>query len=109
MSRGAFGVVVLSMALLWKPVAANLLSTKQIMPDSLSDPGNKLRTVDSFGNDLNPPCAGIECPEITCTTPFELKTDGACCGYCWAPDSKVKVPYRSPDPYVPSPYLSEKT
>merc|ERR1712217_679287 len=45
---------------------------------------------DSFGNsELKPPCDKIQCGEYSCPTPFELKVDGTCCGYCWAPDHVV--------------------
>ena len=47
---------------------------------------------DSFGkSNLEPACSKIECGEYECPTPFELKTDSTCCGYCWAPDHKVGV------------------
>mmetsp|Transcript_31679 Transcript_31679/g.94109 ORF Transcript_31679/g.94109 Transcript_31679/m.94109 type:complete len:146 (+) Transcript_31679:84-521(+) len=48
------------------------------------------RAEDSFGNTaLAPSCSKIECGEYSCPEPFELKTDGTCCGYCWAPDHVV--------------------
>merc|ERR1719198_1952581 len=47
---------------------------------------------DSFGEStLVPPCSKIECGEYACPAPFELKVDGTCCGYCWAPDHVVGV------------------
>merc|ERR1719432_642081 len=46
----------------------------------------------SFGDsNLEPACSKIECGEYECPTPFELKVDKTCCGYCWAPDHKVSV------------------
>merc|ERR550537_736201 len=46
----------------------------------------------SFGDSkLEPACSKIECGEYECPTPFELKVDATCCGYCWAPDHKVSV------------------
>merc|ERR1719359_1607741 len=46
----------------------------------------------SFGDSkLEPPCSKIECGEYECPTPFELKVDKTCCGYCWAPDHEVSV------------------
>merc|ERR1719333_1559759 len=48
------------------------------------------RAEDSFGNTaLEPPCAKVTCGEYSCPTPFELKVDKTCCGYCWAPDGLV--------------------
>jgi len=48
------------------------------------------RGEDSFGKTaLTPACSKIECGEYSCPSPFELKTDGTCCGYCWAPDHVV--------------------
>merc|ERR1719359_1782028 len=47
---------------------------------------------DSFGDTkLTPPCTNVECGEYSCPTPFELKMDNTCCGYCWAPDHVVSV------------------
>merc|ERR1719394_1601279 len=47
---------------------------------------------DSFGEStLVPACSKIECGEYACPAPFELKVDGTCCGYCWAPDHVVAV------------------
>mmetsp|Transcript_35777 Transcript_35777/g.57004 ORF Transcript_35777/g.57004 Transcript_35777/m.57004 type:complete len:142 (+) Transcript_35777:65-490(+) len=47
---------------------------------------------DSFGkSNLEVPCSKIECGEYSCPTPFELKVDQTCCGYCWAPDHEVNV------------------
>ena len=46
----------------------------------------------SFGeSNLEAPCSKIECGEYSCPTPFELKVDKTCCGYCWAPDHEVSV------------------
>mmetsp|Transcript_69758 Transcript_69758/g.202426 ORF Transcript_69758/g.202426 Transcript_69758/m.202426 type:complete len:147 (+) Transcript_69758:105-545(+) len=48
------------------------------------------REMDSFGNTaLTPACSKVECGEYSCPEPFELKVDGTCCGYCWAPDHVV--------------------
>eukprot|EP00929_Paragymnodinium_shiwhaense_P041887 TRINITY_DN2174_c0_g6_i1.p2 TRINITY_DN2174_c0_g6~~TRINITY_DN2174_c0_g6_i1.p2 ORF type:complete len:146 (+),score=24.45 TRINITY_DN2174_c0_g6_i1:172-609(+) len=45
---------------------------------------------DSFGGTkLTPSCDSIQCGEYSCPTPFELKVDNTCCGYCWAPDHVV--------------------
>eukprot|EP00929_Paragymnodinium_shiwhaense_P041883 TRINITY_DN2174_c0_g2_i1.p1 TRINITY_DN2174_c0_g2~~TRINITY_DN2174_c0_g2_i1.p1 ORF type:complete len:147 (+),score=32.15 TRINITY_DN2174_c0_g2_i1:65-505(+) len=45
---------------------------------------------DSFGGTkLTPACDKIQCGEYSCPTPFELKVDNTCCGYCWAPDHVV--------------------
>merc|ERR1719150_1400461 len=50
------------------------------------------RAKDSFGNtELTPACDKIQCGEYSCPTPFELKDDGTCCGYCWAPDHIVPL------------------
>merc|ERR1719395_95412 len=50
------------------------------------------RTENSFGETaLEPACSKIECGEYECPTPFELKVDKTCCGYCWAPDHEVNV------------------
>merc|ERR1719359_704269 len=47
---------------------------------------------DSFGEStLVLPCSKIECGEYACPSPFELKVDGTCCGYCWAPDHVVSA------------------
>merc|ERR1719389_1499525 len=47
---------------------------------------------DSFGNsNLEPACSKIECGDYECPTPFELKVDATCCGYCYAPDHVVSV------------------
>merc|ERR1719326_297688 len=52
--------------------------------------GMEYRGKDSFGDTvLTPACSKIECGVYSCPTPFELKVDGTCCGYCWAPDHKV--------------------
>merc|ERR1740130_1003092 len=52
----------------------------------------EFREKDSFGNTaLEPSCSKIECGEYSCPTPFELKVDETCCGYCWAPDHVVGV------------------
>merc|ERR1719387_1138075 len=60
------------------------------------------RGVDSFGKTaLTPACAKIEYGEYSCPTPFELKVDGTCCGYCWAPDHLIAV-----DRHVAVPYNS---
>merc|ERR1719197_517541 len=46
----------------------------------------------SFGkSNLEPACSKIECGEYECPTPFELKVDKTCCGYCYAPDHVVSV------------------
>mmetsp|Transcript_19141 Transcript_19141/g.45088 ORF Transcript_19141/g.45088 Transcript_19141/m.45088 type:complete len:153 (-) Transcript_19141:115-573(-) len=48
------------------------------------------RGKDSFGaTALTPACSKIECGAFECPSPFELKVDGTCCGYCWAPDHVV--------------------
>merc|ERR1719399_855346 len=48
----------------------------------------------SFGQSkLEPPCSKIECGEYECPTPFELKVDETCCGYCWAPDYECPTPF----------------
>merc|ERR1719188_144726 len=48
------------------------------------------RTKTSFGDTaLTPACSKIECGQYSCPTPFELKVDNTCCGYCWAPDHEV--------------------
>jgi DNA repair exonuclease SbcCD ATPase subunit len=45
---------------------------------------------DSFGGTkLTPACDKIQCGDYSCPTPFELKVDNTCCGYCWAPDHVV--------------------
>mmetsp|Transcript_63194 Transcript_63194/g.196061 ORF Transcript_63194/g.196061 Transcript_63194/m.196061 type:complete len:150 (-) Transcript_63194:109-558(-) len=49
------------------------------------------RSKDSFGKDVTPPCSKIECGKYECPPDFELKVDGTCCGYCWAPDHRVAV------------------
>jgi len=60
------------------------------------------RAKDSFGNTaLTPACAKIECGEYSCPTPFELKVDATCCGYCWAKDDEVAI-----DRHVAIPYNS---
>mmetsp|Transcript_72804 Transcript_72804/g.213373 ORF Transcript_72804/g.213373 Transcript_72804/m.213373 type:complete len:147 (+) Transcript_72804:73-513(+) len=52
--------------------------------------GMEYRAEDSFGNTaLTPACSKIECGSYSCPAPFELKVDGTCCGYCWAPDHVV--------------------
>merc|ERR1719316_1644734 len=62
----------------------------------------EFRAEDSFGNTaLTPSCSKIECGEYSCPTPFELKVDGTCCGYCWAPDHLIAV-----DRHVAVPYNS---
>ncbi|CAK0801388.1 unnamed protein product [Prorocentrum cordatum] len=48
------------------------------------------RQEDSFGKtELAPSCSKITCGEYSCPTPFELKVDGTCCGYCYAPDHEI--------------------
>eukprot|EP00928_Gymnodinium_smaydae_P044494 TRINITY_DN2967_c0_g1_i1.p1 TRINITY_DN2967_c0_g1~~TRINITY_DN2967_c0_g1_i1.p1 ORF type:complete len:150 (+),score=15.61 TRINITY_DN2967_c0_g1_i1:53-502(+) len=50
----------------------------------------EFRAQDSFGKTaLTPPCDKVQCGEYSCPTPFELKMDDTCCGYCWAPDHVV--------------------
>mmetsp|Transcript_3660 Transcript_3660/g.4969 ORF Transcript_3660/g.4969 Transcript_3660/m.4969 type:complete len:148 (-) Transcript_3660:84-527(-) len=50
------------------------------------------REKDSFGaTALTPACSKVECGEYSCPSPFELKVDGTCCGYCWAPDHVIGV------------------
>ena len=50
------------------------------------------RTEDSFGRStLEPPCSKVECGEMSCPAPFELKMDDTCCGYCWAPDHAIPL------------------
>merc|ERR1719405_87956 len=45
---------------------------------------------DSFGkSNLEPACSKIECGDYECPSPFELKVDKTCCGYCYAPDHVV--------------------
>mmetsp|Transcript_29178 Transcript_29178/g.57137 ORF Transcript_29178/g.57137 Transcript_29178/m.57137 type:complete len:147 (+) Transcript_29178:104-544(+) len=52
----------------------------------------EFRHKDSFGNSvLTPPCENIQCGAYSCPAPFELKKNGACCGYCWAPDHEVPL------------------
>eukprot|EP00746_Dinoflagellata_sp_MGD_P071813 gnl/MRDRNA2_/MRDRNA2_29205_c0_seq1.p1 gnl/MRDRNA2_/MRDRNA2_29205_c0~~gnl/MRDRNA2_/MRDRNA2_29205_c0_seq1.p1 ORF type:complete len:116 (-),score=20.14 gnl/MRDRNA2_/MRDRNA2_29205_c0_seq1:40-387(-) len=44
-------------------------------------------------NGAKDPCAGVECPNIQCQPPFELKTAeaaGSCCAVCWT--DSVKSP-----------------
>merc|ERR1719277_816440 len=54
--------------------------------------GMEYRAKDHFGNTvLTPACSKVECGEYSCPTPFELKMDSTCCGYCWAPDHEVGV------------------
>jgi len=65
-------------------------------PEWMYDQGDEHRMYDSFGRALTPPCAGITCPHLECVAPLELKQDGTCCGYCWAPDHVVAPMYRSP-------------
>merc|ERR1719240_825471 len=56
----------------------------------------------SFGeSNLEAPCSKIECGEYSCPTPFELKVDATCCGYCWAKDDEVAI-----DRHVAVPYNS---
>uniref|UniRef100_A0A7S1RKU1 SREBP regulating gene protein n=1 Tax=Alexandrium catenella TaxID=2925 RepID=A0A7S1RKU1_ALECA len=52
--------------------------------------GMEYRDKDSFGSTaLTPACSKIQCGAYSCPSPFELKVDGTCCGYCWAPDHAV--------------------
>merc|ERR1719474_626690 len=70
-------------------VAASALLRGRETPDE-TKLGMEFREKDSFGNTaLAPACSKVECGEYSCPAPFELKTDGTCCGYCWAPDHKV--------------------
>jgi len=63
---------------------------------------SEYRAKDSFGNTaLTPACAKIECGEYSCPTPFELKVDATCCGYCWAKDDQIAI-----DRHVAVPYNS---
>merc|ERR1719217_1212279 len=63
---------------------------------------SEYRAKDSFGNTaLTPACAKIECGEYSCPTPFELKVDATCCGYCWAKDDEIAI-----DRHVAVPYNS---
>merc|ERR1719359_41827 len=40
---------------------------------------------------IKPACAKVECGTYECPTPFELKMDSTCCGYCWASDDDVAL------------------
>ncbi len=52
----------------------------------------EFRAEDSFGNTaLTPACSKVQCGEYSCPSPLELKVDGTCCGYCWAPDHLVSA------------------
>merc|ERR1719482_501373 len=63
--------------------ASSLLVKQDPVMDSMKD---------SFGkSNLEPACAKIECGEYECPSPFELKVDNTCCGYCYAPDHIVAV------------------
>eukprot|EP00747_Dinoflagellata_sp_TGD_P139470 gnl/TRDRNA2_/TRDRNA2_175893_c0_seq33.p1 gnl/TRDRNA2_/TRDRNA2_175893_c0~~gnl/TRDRNA2_/TRDRNA2_175893_c0_seq33.p1 ORF type:complete len:129 (+),score=21.03 gnl/TRDRNA2_/TRDRNA2_175893_c0_seq33:77-463(+) len=52
-----------------------------------------LKTSQPGGADaMKVPCSGIECGDMACPEPFELKTmSGQCCPICWAPDHVVPV------------------
>eukprot|EP00747_Dinoflagellata_sp_TGD_P139448 gnl/TRDRNA2_/TRDRNA2_175893_c0_seq11.p2 gnl/TRDRNA2_/TRDRNA2_175893_c0~~gnl/TRDRNA2_/TRDRNA2_175893_c0_seq11.p2 ORF type:complete len:129 (+),score=21.32 gnl/TRDRNA2_/TRDRNA2_175893_c0_seq11:98-484(+) len=65
-----------------------------------------LKTSQPGGADaMKVPCSGIECGDMACPEPFELKTmSGQCCPICWAPDHVVPLDrHKKLDP--PSPYL----
>merc|ERR1719343_760775 len=80
------GVCLLSIAL--QAVVGSLLRRKDSPDEVKLDMED--REKDSFGKtELAPSCSKIECGEYSCPTPFELKVDGTCCGYCWAPDHEV--------------------
>merc|ERR1719343_2012412 len=82
------GVCLLSIAL--QAVVGSLIRRRDTPDEVKLD--MEYRTKDSFGDTaLAPACSKITCGEFSCPTPFELKVDGTCCGYCWAPDHKVAV------------------
>merc|ERR1719217_112886 len=73
------------------PAASAATLRRRQTPDEVKlDEEYKL--VDSFGSTaLTPACTKIQCGEYECPEPFELKVDGTCCGYCWAPDHMIAV------------------
>mmetsp|Transcript_127427 Transcript_127427/g.271681 ORF Transcript_127427/g.271681 Transcript_127427/m.271681 type:complete len:147 (+) Transcript_127427:92-532(+) len=80
------GLCLLSLAL---QAAVGSLIRRRDTPDEVKL-DMEYRTQDSFGDTaLVPACSKITCGEFSCPTPFELKVDGTCCGYCWAPDHVV--------------------
>merc|ERR1719191_947137 len=84
MKYTACSVVICLMAISWPGMALLRESPEETKLDM------EFREKDSFGNtELTPACDKIQCGEYSCPTPFELKVDGTCCGYCWAPDHVV--------------------
>merc|ERR1719379_2930676 len=79
-------------------VAATAASLR-LTPDQIA--ADNLELDAAHDVELTPACASVECGEYSCPAPFELKTDGTCCGYCYAPDHvvpvdrHVKVPYNA--------------
>merc|ERR1719235_2654230 len=68
-----------------------LVSARVLLQSRLRDPVMDSMK-DSFGKSkLEAPCSKIECGDYECPTPFELKVDATCCGYCYAPDHVVSV------------------
>merc|ERR1719235_2005379 len=68
-----------------------LVSARVLLQSRLRDPVMDSMK-DSFGkSNLEAPCSKIECGDYECPTPFELKVDATCCGYCYAPDHVVSV------------------
>ena len=88
---GLFTIIAMKSAL----VVLALIGTATALKSKDPDPAaiardQEFRAEDSFGNTaLTPPCDKISCGEYSCPTPFELKVDNTCCGYCWAPDHVV--------------------
>jgi len=70
-------------------VTGTLLHRNSYSPE-MNTLDKKFRDETSFGDTaLEPACSKIVCGEYSCPTPFELKVDNTCCGYCWAPDHAV--------------------
>jgi len=56
-----------------------------------TDVWDEMVELDLYGKRLETPCAKVKCGVLACPAPFKLKMDDTCCGYCWAPDSKVAL------------------
>mmetsp|Transcript_111996 Transcript_111996/g.300554 ORF Transcript_111996/g.300554 Transcript_111996/m.300554 type:complete len:146 (-) Transcript_111996:45-482(-) len=81
----------LFMLLLAAPAHGSRLLRSHQSPDEVKL-DMEYRQEDSFGKtELAPSCSKITCGEYSCPTPFELKVDGTCCGYCYAPDHEIGV------------------
>lgn len=56
-----------------------------------TDVWDEMVELDLYGKRLEAPCEKVKCGVLDCPAPFKLKMDETCCGYCWAPDSKVAL------------------